>query len=226
MENIVELFSRHYDATTGALWNALKLALPALAHATPTGFDEERMRATFTTPMSLTSWGQNLTAAIDPEPQGGSIIRVYGLPRSNFMSTAWGEEVHAHKIEHEFMNAFDKALATGKTPIEDIELFSHPYTLAPEVLWHALKRALATMNSATVTDIDDQHMRAAFTTTWSLTSWGHNLHAIIEASGPGSSLLRVYGVPRSYIFSTQWGEELHASKVEHDLTRALEQTLA
>ena len=109
---LIELFTLHFQAKPETLWQALKQALMALGTTTLRDIDEQRMRASFTTSMTLTSWGEYMVATVEQE-QGGTLIRVHGQPLNPsllVLTTKWGEELHAKQIEQELKRAVEKAL--------------------------------------------------------------------------------------------------------------------
>lgn len=79
--------------------------------------DDATRTATFSTGMSLTSWGEHMLATVD-EHGGGSRVTVRGRPKGSFLTTKWGEELHAKGIEKDVRTAVDDALAQVGPPAD------------------------------------------------------------------------------------------------------------
>lgn len=108
--NAVEVLTRRFDVAPEVLWGALETTLAPGEVGEAKDADELTMQVRFTTSISLTSWGRDLTASVEPSQRGGSLLRVAGQRRSGFLSMKRGEERHADKVEREPMSATDRAL--------------------------------------------------------------------------------------------------------------------
>ena len=108
--DVFDVFTRHYDVDPDDLWVALERAVHTIEGATIDAADREAGQVVFTTHMSLTSFGQHLSAIVEQSSRGGSLLRVQGVPKGGFLSTHWGEEEHAENIERELLSGIDEAL--------------------------------------------------------------------------------------------------------------------
>src|SRR5436190_480431 len=90
-----KLFSRHYDVGSEMLLDFLQQAMAGLPTVTSYQLDDSGDRITFTTSLTLTSWGENMVAAVESDGRDGSVLNVSGEPRVGALSTPWGEEIHA-----------------------------------------------------------------------------------------------------------------------------------
>ena len=89
-------------------WPALKRALATMDLQAP---DDEAMTARFGTGVSLTSWGEHMLAMVSGGINGGSRITVRGRPKGSFLTTQWGEDLHAREVERDLRRSIDDALA-------------------------------------------------------------------------------------------------------------------
>ena len=108
--------------------------------------------------------------------------------------------------------------------MDEQELFviDYPARTTDEV-WPALQRALATMG---MQDADEAGMTARFSTGVSLTSWGEHMLAEVQPGAADGSRVTVRGRPKGSLFTTGWGEDVHAQGVEKDLRTAIDDALA
>lgn len=108
--------------------------------------------------------------------------------------------------------------------MDEQELFviDYPARTADEV-WPALHRALSTMD---LQDADEAQRTARFSTGVSLTSWGEHMLVQVHPSGDRGTRVTVRGRPKGSLFTTSWGEDLHAQGVEKDLRAAIDDALA
>jgi len=102
------------------------------------------------------------------------------------------------------------------------ELFTIDYAVPPDELWRALKRSLRTMDLKEVAE-DDRSAR--FSTGVTTFSWGEHVVALVEGQD-GRSRLVVRGRPKSSIFTTDWGENHHARRVQEHLGESIESALS
>ncbi|MPY92175.1 MAG: hypothetical protein GEV08_03645 [Acidimicrobiia bacterium] len=105
---------------------------------------------------------------------------------------------------------------------KEMELFTLSYPQGPDVVWPALKRALATMD---LREADDSNRTARFSTGMSWTSWGEYTLGRVEPEASGSRVV-VRGRPKGSFLTTNVGEKIHASGVRRDLKQALDTALA
>jgi len=102
-----ELFTIDYPARdVDAVWNALKRALATMDLRDA---DDANQTARFTTGVSLTSWGENMIARVD-EAATGARVTVRGRAKGSFLTTKWGEDVHATGVEKDLRASIDDAL--------------------------------------------------------------------------------------------------------------------
>ena len=108
--------------------------------------------------------------------------------------------------------------------MDERELFARTYEgVAPEDLWTAVKRALATMD---LKQADDGRREARFSTGISRMSWGQNMLASVTAGAAGESTLTVRGRPKVSLFSTKGGEEAHARAVGNQIAKGVDAALS
>ena len=105
-------------------------------------------------------------------------------------------------------------------------LFSRRYDVGPELLLDLVQQVMAGLPDVASFQPADRDDQVMFTTSFTLTSWGENMVAAVEADGPDGSVLTVSGTPRVGRLSNPWGEEIHAAKIEGRLYAALEPAIA
>jgi len=102
-----ELFTIDYPARDpDAVWAALKRALATMDLRDA---DDGQRTARFSTGVSLTSWGENMIARVD-QAGSGSRVTVRGRAKGSFLTTKWGEDVHAMGVEKDLRTSIDDAL--------------------------------------------------------------------------------------------------------------------
>ena len=99
-----KLFSRRYDVGPELLLDFVQQAMAGLPTITSYQLATSGDRVNFTTSFTLTSWGENMVAAVESDADG-AILTVSGEPRVGALSTRWGEEVHAATIESQLFAA-------------------------------------------------------------------------------------------------------------------------
>lgn len=103
-----ELFTLDYPAREAdEVWQALKRALATMDLEDP---DDVDRTARFSSGVSLTSWGEHMIARVTPSAAGGARITVRGRPKGSFLTTNWGEDVHAREVERDLRASVDDAL--------------------------------------------------------------------------------------------------------------------
>ncbi|MBA2465443.1 MAG: HPF/RaiA family ribosome-associated protein [Nocardioidaceae bacterium] len=103
-----ELFTIDYpDRDPQTVWDALKRALSTMELEAP---DEGTRTARFRTGVSLTSWGENMLASVDLASDGGARVTVRGRAKGSFLTTKWGEDIHAKGVEKDLRASIDDAL--------------------------------------------------------------------------------------------------------------------
>ena len=110
-----EILTRTYEEAPESLWKAVKQALSTGIGATLKEVEEEQRRATFTTDVSWTSWGENMVATVEPGQPTGSLLKVTGQPHTSILTTKWGEEVHQHQFTETLVRAVEQALIKGRS---------------------------------------------------------------------------------------------------------------
>ena len=88
-------------------WPALQRALATMDLKDA---DSDRMTARFSTGVTLTSWGEHMIATVAPGSSGGTRVTVRGRPKGSFLTTSWGEDVHATQVERDLRASIDDAL--------------------------------------------------------------------------------------------------------------------
>jgi len=101
-------------------------------------------------------------------------------------------------------------------------LFSRHYELAPEMLLDFAQQAMAALPTVTSYELAESGDQINFSTSYTWTSWGQNMVAVVESDGSDGSMLTVSGEPRVGAMSTPWGEEMHATTIESQLYAAIE----
>ena len=102
-----ELFTIDYPGRDpDAVWKALKRALATMDLSEANDGDRT---ARFSTGVSLTSWGENMLARVDPADSGARVT-VRGRAKGSFLTTKWGEELHAREVEKDLRTSIDDAL--------------------------------------------------------------------------------------------------------------------
>ena len=103
-----ELFVIDYPARQPAeVWPALQRALATMDLKDA---DSDRMTARFSTGVTLTSWGEHMLATVSGTEVGGTRVTVRGRPKGSFLTTQWGEDLHAREIEKDLRRSIDDAL--------------------------------------------------------------------------------------------------------------------
>src|SRR5262245_50797686 len=110
----VEVLDRLYECPADALWSALSRALVDLKGVKVIAVDAQERRITFSTPSSLTSWGEEMAAVVKSAEPLGATLKITGHPRFNFLTTAWGEEMHQHEFVRRLSDSIRKNLASPK----------------------------------------------------------------------------------------------------------------
>jgi hemerythrin-like domain-containing protein len=100
-------------------------------------------------------------------------------------------------------------------------LFGRVYDVSSEMLLDFLQQAMTGMPAITSHELAETGDRINFTTSFTWTSWGENMVAMVESDGPDRSVLTVTGEPRVGLLSNRWGEEAHAATIEGQLFSAL-----
>jgi len=110
-----KLFSRRYDVSPEMLLDFVQQAMAGLPTVTSYQLADGGDRIAFTTSFTLTSWGENMVAAVESDDRDGSILTVRGEPRVGALSTRWGEEVHAATIESQLYAAVAPSIEMART---------------------------------------------------------------------------------------------------------------
>lgn len=103
-----ELFVIDYPARQpDEVWPALQRALATMDLKEADG---DRMTARFSTGVTLTSWGEHMLARVSGVDHGGARVTVRGRPKGSFLTTQWGEDLHAAEVERDLRRSIDDAL--------------------------------------------------------------------------------------------------------------------
>lgn len=103
-----QVFELEFDAPADAVWGALKSALESLDGAKREGGDEAARSSEFSTGVTLTSWGEHMTAQVLEGPPAR--VQVTGKPKGTFLTTKTGEDVHARTIEKRLREEIEQQL--------------------------------------------------------------------------------------------------------------------
>ncbi len=101
-----ELFTEHFDTDPEIVWSALKRAAATMDLQEA---DDTTKTARLSTGVTLTSWGEHIVATVTPAASGADIV-VRGRPKHSLLTTKWGEDIHAHKVQKDFRNAVRQAM--------------------------------------------------------------------------------------------------------------------
>jgi hypothetical protein len=103
-----EMFVIDYPARRpDEVWGALQRALATMDVKEA---DAEQMTARFSTGITLTSWGEHMLARVTDTDGGGARVTVRGRPKGSFLTTGWGEDLHAREVEKDLRRSIDDAL--------------------------------------------------------------------------------------------------------------------
>jgi hemerythrin superfamily protein len=109
------LFSRRYDVGPEMLLDFLQQAMAGLPTVTSYKLADNGDRIAFTTSLTLTSWGENMVAAVEDDGNDWCVLTVSGEPRVGVLSTPWGEEIHAATIESQLFAALEPSIEMART---------------------------------------------------------------------------------------------------------------
>ena len=108
MSDEQELFVIDYPARQpDEVWSALQRALATMDLKDA---DDGRMTARFSTGISLTRWGEHMLARVTGTGGNGTRVTVRGRPRGSFLTTSWGEDLHAAEVKKDLRRSSDDAL--------------------------------------------------------------------------------------------------------------------
>jgi hypothetical protein len=72
--------------------------------------DETTHHLSFSTGVTVSSWGQELDATLTPAAPAGSRVAVRAKPKGTFLTTTWGERIHARTVEKRLRAELTSAL--------------------------------------------------------------------------------------------------------------------
>jgi hypothetical protein len=110
-----QVFALQLQAATDEVWPALKRAIDDMDGAKLGSVNDEERQLSFSTGVTLTSWGEHMTAKVVPAGDTASDVQVRGKPTGTFLTTKVGEQVHASTIERRLRRAMDDQLRTAAT---------------------------------------------------------------------------------------------------------------
>jgi len=110
-----QVFSLRFSADTNQVWPALKRAVDDMDGAKRGSADDTGRQLTFTTGVTLTSWGEEMQATVVPVGDDASEVQVHGTPTGTFLTTKVGEEMHANTVEKRLRRALEDQLRTAGT---------------------------------------------------------------------------------------------------------------
>jgi hemerythrin-like domain-containing protein len=97
------------------LLDFLQQAMAGLPTVTSYKLADSGDRIAFTTSLTLTSWGENMMAAVEDDGNDWCVLTVSGEPRVGVLSTPWGEEIHAATIESQLFAALEPSIEMART---------------------------------------------------------------------------------------------------------------
>lgn len=103
-----QVFDFETDADPDRAFAALRTAVENMDGGHLGDTDESARELTFSTGVTMTSWGEELQAAVTSSATGAR-IEVRGEPKGTLLSTKWGEDIHAQTIEKRLRKAYDEA---------------------------------------------------------------------------------------------------------------------
>lgn len=107
MADLRQFFIIEIDAEPEAAFDALRRGVGEMNGALLQGIDEERRIVQFKTGVTFTSWGELMEAAVVADGVR-SRIEVRGKPLYTFLTTGWGESLHATTIEKRLREAITR----------------------------------------------------------------------------------------------------------------------
>jgi hypothetical protein len=109
-----QVLLRNYQVATEILWAVLKRALTTLDGVTLEQADDAEKIASFKTGVTWTSWGQNMSASVEPIGSEEVRLRITGQIRHTFLSSNWGEDLHKAGFVRGLTDFLDRTLAESK----------------------------------------------------------------------------------------------------------------
>lgn len=106
-----QVLIKHYSVTPDRLWEAIKQVLITVDGITLDRADDDQKTAFFKTGVTLTSWGQNMIAQIQPISPNQVQLQINGQIRHTFLASNWGEKLHQKGFTRNFAAALDAAIA-------------------------------------------------------------------------------------------------------------------
>jgi hypothetical protein len=110
-----ELFRTEYDLAPELVVDFVQQAMTALPSITWHRVAEGGDRVDFNTSFTLTSWGEKMSARVEPIDAGGSALVVRGEPLVPLLSNPWGEGAHASTIRTQLLATIAGLVATAET---------------------------------------------------------------------------------------------------------------
>ncbi|MGR4880666.1 hypothetical protein ACIPUC_14795 [Streptomyces sp. LARHCF249] len=98
MGKYTQAFTLRQQGDPDEVWLALQKTVDDMDGAKLGSVDDHVRTLEFSTGATSTSWGQELQARVEAGPHGGSEVHVRGNPKGTFLTTKWGEKVHADKV--------------------------------------------------------------------------------------------------------------------------------
>lgn len=109
MGKYTQTFALHYEADPNRVWAALQQAIENMDGAKLGAVNDAARELELETGVTSTSWGEFLQAAVKPGADAGlgdrgarpagAQVQVRGKPKGTFLTTKWGEAVHANSIK-------------------------------------------------------------------------------------------------------------------------------
>lgn len=107
------VLNRVYPVSREALWELLEMVLTEVAGVTLIRTEADRKRATLQTGVTWTSWGQNMVATVEAMTPATARLTITGQVRHTFLSSGWGEALHAKGVARRLDRALGQVTRPG-----------------------------------------------------------------------------------------------------------------
>jgi hypothetical protein len=110
MGRYTQVFTLDLGVPPDQAWPALLAAVDNMDGAKLGERDETTHHLSFSTGVTVSSWGQELDATLTPAAPAGSRVAVRAKPKGTFLTTTWGERIHARTVEKRLRAELTSAL--------------------------------------------------------------------------------------------------------------------
>jgi hypothetical protein len=225
--------SLRYESDPATVWPVLLATVEALYRIRPGASAYDRRQVAFSTGMTGSSWGEYVTATVewsgsyaapdaaerDRSERDGTVVRLRGKPRNLFLVSRWGERLHLREIS----KRIDGRIRTGLGLERGRRVVTRTLHVGGDVdsVWPALVSAIDDADCVQLGAVDDTVRRVAFSTGMTLTSWGQDVTATVNAAPDGGVDIELRGDPTYLSGTTRFGERTHLATVARRLRRAI-----